>query len=243
MEKANMDALHIQKKIRAVTILIMCFLTFNIANAQVINNGLLKNYSKGGNSHSDVFHAITLHASFDCQSMPFLGLGYSCLQLSTKENNFTQESLTYNIGLKLDNKTISHNIIASIHANYIGKVNLNPLVYGLAFHFIAAPDMDDIPDNVNTNEYPGQLMSNLYIRPEIGISLPLKYDKKITSFLITYGYNIQTFWTRREIKNYKEQAETENLNKALIPYTSQGHHMVTMRLNFRIIPKNVRAYN
>lgn len=236
-----MDTLHIRGKNITILLLIMCFFAVYAANAQINNNGLYKNYSKTGNSYSDVFHGITINAAFDFQSMPFFGIGYTCLQFSTRSNRFTQENITYNIGLELGNSTISHNIIASVHANYIGKVDLNPFVYGLSLHFIAAPDIDEIPDNIETNEYPGQLMSNLYLRPEIGISLPLKYDKKTTYCLITYGYNIQTFWKRKEIANYKEATEISD-NK-LMPYTSQGHHMVTIRLNFRFIPKNTRAYN
>lgn len=136
-----MDASHIQKKTTVVSILIMCFLTFNIANAQIHRNGLFKNYSSEENNHSDVLHAITLHVAFDFKSMSFLGLGHSCLQLSTKKNRFPQESIPYHIGLKLGDNTISQNIIASIHANYIRELDINPFIYGLALHFKKHKDL------------------------------------------------------------------------------------------------------
>jgi hypothetical protein len=82
----------------------MCFFAINVVNGQINNNGLFKNYSKSGNSYSDVFHGITINAAFDCKSMPFFGIGYTCLQFSTRNNRFTQESITYNLGLELGNQ-------------------------------------------------------------------------------------------------------------------------------------------
>lgn len=224
-------------------ILIICMLSTLISPAQRRNNGIKINSSHGGNNYSEIFHAISIQTAYDIEAMPFFGVGYTCIQLSRRDNSFFQENICYNIGYHLKQSIISHNIIFSIYGNNLGSLNLNPFVYGIAFHFILAPDLDEIYDNFNTNEYPGQMMSNLYIRPEIGISLPLKYNKKVTSCILTYGYNFQTFWQREEIIKYKENLATiENNENTLMPYTSMNHHMVSLKLNFRIISKNSRVY-
>ncbi len=233
-----------RKKIISHLILIVFFISLlSTAISQGNKSGLVKIYLSYAKDYSAYFHNINLSAAFDIQTMPFFGLGYTIMKLADRDNRFIQGSISYNIGYHLKQSTISHNITASIHSNYITKVDLNPFVYGLTLHFMAISEADEVYDNLTTNEYPGALMSNFYIRPEIGLSLPLKYDKKITSCLITYGYNIQTFWNRNEIKKYKEDIKNnENIDNSFMPYTSKSHHMVTLKINFRIIPKKSRTY-
>ncbi|NLJ82466.1 MAG: hypothetical protein GX330_05005 [Bacteroidales bacterium] len=228
--------------LRGNVLIITCLLFFLSVSAQEYKSGVRKNYISGGNPYYETFHAISAQVAFDLSTMPFFGMGYTCMQLSHRGNDMIQENINYSAGFHLKHKDITHAVTVSVHSNHIHLLSLNPFVYGLALQFVSSKDHDDVYNNLNTNEYPGKLMSNVYIRPEVGFSIPLKQDKKITSCLITYGYGFQTFWKREEVKKYQEEVKEKNIDGSLTPYTSQNHHFVNVRLNFRIIPKNSRVY-
>lgn len=238
--------MYFKKKTKAVlnaNILIMiCLLLYSPVSAQKHVSGIKTNYLSGGNPYYETFHAISAQVAFDLSAMPFLGMGYTCMQLSHRGNDMIQENINYSAGYHIKQNEISHVVTVSVHSNHISLLNLNPFICGLALQFVASKDHDDVYNNLNTSEYPGKLMSNVYIRPEIGFSLPLRYDKKITSCLITYGYGFQTFWKREEIKKYQNDIKEKNIDGSLMPYTSQNHHFISVRLNFRIISKNSRVY-
>lgn len=232
------------KKIPFHFVLIIVFVSLlsNVVS-QRNRTGLVRSYSSSARDYSDIFHVIRLSTAFDAQTMPFFGLGYGVMKLGKRDSRFIQAGISYSIGYHLKQAIPSHNIVLSVHSNYISRLDLNPFTYGLSLHYMAVTDKDEVYDNLRTNEYPGNLMSNFYIRPEIGFSLPLRHDKKVTSCLITYGYNIQSFWDRNEIKKYKEDiANNENIDKTLMPYTSKSHHMIILRVNFRVVSKKARAY-
>ncbi len=220
-------------------ILILLIAFCNIANAQVNRKGLKNNYSKTGKSFALIRHGITGQLAYDAYKTPFIGVGYVSTQYFGIGNRFMQQSVTYHLGMQLDKfgkpheSAFIHNLIGTFHCSYIGTADLNPFIYGIAIHFTTAKDKNVYMDPSDYNTKKGEFMSNIYLRPEIGFAFPVKYaerteEKVPFTFMITYGYNVKLFMYRNELKEIEQGIESE----LTLPWTSQYHHMITMRFNF-----------
>lgn len=221
-------------------LVIITTIIFGTTDAQVNRSGLKHNYSKTGKSTAVIRHGITGQLSYDAGKVPFIGVGYSASQYFGIGNRFMQQSITYQIGLQTDilsdphQSGYIHNLIGTFHCSYIGTADLNPFIYGIALHFATAKDKNVYQDPSDYNTKKGEFMSNIYLRPEIGISFPFKYSAKTieklpVTFTLTYGYNIKLFMYRNELDEIDDNPELT------IPWTSINHHMITLRFNFNFV--------
>ncbi len=213
---------------------------YSIGNAQVNRSGLKNNYSKSGKSVAVIRHGITTQLSYDCGKTAFVGVGYSASQYFGIGNRFMQQSVIYQIGLQTDKlgdpyqSAYIHNLIGTFHCSYIGAVDLNPIIYGVAIHFATAKDKNVYQNLSDYNTLKGEYMSNIYLRPELGLSYPFKYSDKTkekvpVTFSLTYGYNFKLFMYRNELKEINALK-----SKLTAPWTSQYHHIITFRVNFNL---------
>ncbi|MDR1879105.1 MAG: hypothetical protein LBQ64_06035 [Bacteroidales bacterium] len=201
------------------------------------NRGGRKNtFSSLGKGHSYIRQGLTIHVGAGISAnlkqaisaVPMAGIGYVASQYYGIGNRFMQQSVTYQFGLGMDHGGYqTHNLIGTFHCSYIGKLDMNPFVYGLAMHFAYA-----------TKNEVSTAYANFYIRPEVGIAFPAQYADRTKSLqrvtaMITYGFNIRTFY------NYNPEME-EYIGKTdpLLPFTAMNHHVVTLRLNINF--SNIR---
>jgi hypothetical protein len=244
---------NISKKLFLLSLLISIIFSINTVEGQINRSKLRNNFSKSGKSVAVIRHGITTQLSYDYNTTPFIGIGYNASQYFGIGNRFMQQSITYQLGLqikKLGNPYQSafiHNLTASFHCTYIGTADLSPFLYGLTIHFATAKDTNVYEDPHDANTKKGEFMSNIYLRPEIGFTFPIKYsaktqERKPFTFSITYGYNIGLFMRRMELaKDEMELAkdEMERLKNEGIevdyPWTAKNHHILTLRFNFNFV--------
>lgn len=221
-------------------IFILVIIFCHTANAQINRTGFKNNYSKTGKSFALIRHGLTGQLAYDAYKTPFLGVGYVSTQYFGIGNRFMQQTVAYQLGLMIDKlgkpheSAFIHNIVGTFHCSYIGTTDLNPFIYGVAIHFATAKDKNVYMDPSDYNTKKGEFMSNIYLRPEIGLSFPVKYadrteEKVPFTFTITYGYSIKLFMYRNELKEIDKDSEMT------LPWTSQHHHMLTMRFNFNFV--------
>lgn len=223
-------------------IIILILITiFGTTNAQVNRSGLRNNYSKSGKSTAVIRQGLTVQLAYDCGKVPFIGIGYVTSQYFGIGNRFMQQSITYHLGLQTDilgnpnQSAYIHNLIGTFHCSYIGTNDLNPFIYGIAIHFATAKDKNVYINPSDYNTKKGEYMSNIYLRPELGIAYPFKYSSKTIeklpfTFTLMYGYNIRLFMYRNELN------EIENANSEFtLPWTSINHHLITLRFNFNFV--------
>lgn len=214
------------------------------------NRGKRKNnFSSIGRSHTYIRHGLTIHVGAgisaslkqSVSAVPMAGLGYTASQYYGISNRFMQQSITYQFGLGLDRGGYQvHNVVGTFHCSYIGSLDLNPFVYGIAMQFAYATPSE------RTIAY-----ANFYVRPEIGIAFPAQYAdrtkgiQRVTA-MITYGFNIRTFynhnmkmeeWIRATHANNNDpissQANT-TVEDVVLPWTAMNHHVITVRLNINL---------
>ena len=221
----------------------------NESFAQSNRKGKKNTFSTLGKSFSFIRHGITFHVgggiSANLQQsltgVPMAGIGYVASQYYGVGNRFMQQSVTYQFGLGLDNGGYqTHNAVATFHCSYIGSLDMNPFVYGVAmqFAYMTKNTISPVP------------YSNFYVRPEIGIAFPAQYRdrtqgiQRVTA-MITYGFNIKTFYNfNRRMEEYQRAANAEgkivNPDDIKYPWTAMNHHVITVRLNVNL--GNIREY-
>ncbi|MDR0368736.1 MAG: hypothetical protein LBH82_06315 [Bacteroidales bacterium] len=206
--------------------------------------GKRNNFSVGGRNMTFIRHGLTIHAGAGVSArldqavsiVPMAGLGYVASQYYGVGNRFMQQSVTYQMGLGMDHGGYQvHNAIGTFHCSYIGGIDLNPFVYGIALQFAYATK------NNISNAY-----SNFYIRPEIGIAFPAQYkhrtkDIQRVTAMITYGFNIKTFYNYNPKMEREEYLGTDPAEKDVIyPFTAMCHHVITVRMNINF--GNIREF-
>lgn len=235
---------NISKKLFFLPILFSIIFSINTVEGQMNRSKLKNNFSKSGKSVAVIRHGITTQLTYDYRTTPFLGIGYNASQYFGIGNRFMQQSITYQLGFQLKKlgdpyqSAFIHNLTASFHCTYIGTTDLSPFIYGLTIHFATAKDTNVYEDPSDANTKKGEYMSNIYLRPEIGLTFPFKYstktqEKKPFTFSITYGYNIRLFMKRNEL-NKLEEYENEGI-KVDYPWTAKNHHILTLRFNFNFV--------
>ena len=236
---------YLQKSSSKVTVLLIVTLFFSFqfldANgyAQVNRKKQTHNFSSLGMREARIRHGITVNfgagISANLQQalsiVPMVGIGYCAAQYYGVGNRFMQQSVTYQLGVGMDKEGYYvHNLVGTFHCSYIGTLDLNPFIYGIAMQF--AYYRGDI--------YFERAFANFYLRPEVGISFPFKYKMRTMEVLrvtgsLTYGFNIKT--------NYSFTGDDPSCKKnqnqeVVIPWTAMNHHVVTLRLNINL--KNQR---
>ena len=219
----------------------------NKAYGQSNRKGQKNSFSSLGKSHSFIRHGITFHLGGgisarlkqSISAVPMVGLGYVASQYYGVGNRFMQQSVTYQFGLGMDNGGYqTHNAVGTFHCSYIGSLDMNPFVYGIALQFAYMTKNDISP-----------AYSNFYIRPEIGIAFPAQYAhrtqgiQRVTA-MITYGFNIKTFYNfNSKMEEYQRLAASGkevDPNSIKYPWTAMNHHVITVRLNINL--GNIREY-
>jgi hypothetical protein len=217
-----------------VVALLASVVMYNDASAQVNRSKQKHNFSSIGKRYATIRHGITLHVSGALGAnlkqpmmvVPSGGIGYVATQYYGIANRFMQQSITYQFGYGIMPETFMvHNLVGTFHCSYLGTLDLNPVVYGIALQFAFADKSKTIKHTY----------ANFYVRPEIGIALPVSYAarsrevSRVTA-MITYGFNVKTFW------NYNPVNEGFSIDaKGLTyPWTAMCHHVITVRINFNI---------
>ena len=223
-----------------VVILFAAQVLENDLYAQSNRRGKQNAFSTGRKSFSYIRHGLTINAGAGISAkldqaisvVPMAGLGYVASQYYGVGNRFMQQSLTYQFGMGLDHGGYQvHNAVGTFHCSYIGGWDLNPFIYGIALQFAYATE--------STISKP---YSNFYVRPEIGIAFPAQYrhrtkDIQRVTAMITYGFNIKTFYNFNPDMEIYQGVEPENI---IYPFTAMCHHVVTVRLNINL--GNIREY-
>jgi len=234
-----------------IFLLVMAFLCIqtidNEAYGQSNRGGKKHSFSIVGKNHVYIRHGITIQVGCgisanlkqSVSAVPMAGIGYVASQYYGTGNRFMQQSITYQFGMGLDNGGYqTHNAIGTFHCSYIGSVDLNPFVYGIALQFAYMTKNNISP-----------AYSNFYIRPEIGIAFPAQYKDRTKSIqrvtaMITYGFNIKTFYNfNLPMEQYQIEATTGKKVKPediKYPWTAMNHHVVTVRLNINL--GNIREF-
>jgi len=241
----------VMQKSTAIFLLLIVFLSVqtldNNVYGQTNRKGKRNTFSAVGKNHTFIRHGLTIHVgggisaslSQPLSAVPMVGIGYVASQYYGVANRFMQQSVTYLFGIGFnDGGFQTHNAIGTFHCSYIGGVDLNPFVYGIALHYAYA---------TKNNAYPYPY-SNFYIRPEIGIAFPAKYgdrtkDVQRVTAMITYGFNIRTFYNYNIDMEKWKQDPNSDLKKDedfKRPFTAMNHHVVTVRLNINL--GNIREF-
>ncbi|MCL2132131.1 MAG: hypothetical protein FWH36_06755 [Lentimicrobiaceae bacterium] len=229
------------KLIVLLTVTVFLSLQFSDADlyAQSNRKKQKNNFSSIGKREARIRHGIALNfgagLSANLQQpmsiVPTIGMGYCAAQYYGVGNRFMQQTVTYQLGYGLANGGyIVHNLAGTFHCSYIGTLDLNPFIYGIAMQFAYYGG-----DRHFTSPY-----ANFYIRPEIGFAFPFKYKvrteevQRVTGSL-TYGFNIKT--------NYSFNENDPNCvpgkdGEVILPWTAMNHHVITLRLNINL--KNMR---
>jgi hypothetical protein len=233
------DSLKIIRKglgIFSLIVLFICIQTVeNSALAQSNRRGKRNSFSNVGKSFTYIRHGLTFHLGGgisarlkqSVSAVPMGGIGYVASQYYGVGNRFMQQSITYQFGLGLSGSGYqTHNIVGTFHCSYIGSLDMNPFVYGVALHYVyATPEVTD-----------GTAYSNFYIRPEIGIAFPAQYSDRTKSIqrvtaMITYGFNIRTFYNYNPKMEEYKGITPENIK---YPWAAMNHHVVSIRLNINL---------
>ena len=243
--------LKVMKKSTSLFLFFIVFLgvqTLNInAYGQTNRKGQKHSFSTMGRNHTFIRHGLTIHLGSgisarlkqSVSAVPMGGIGYVASQYYGVGNRFMQQSITYQFGLGLsDGGYQTHNVVGTFHCSYIGKLDLNPFIYGIALQFIYATESKISPS-----------YSNFYVRPEIGIAFPAQYKDRTKSIqrvtaMITYGFNIRTFYNfNPDMDKFKTSAnlqQTTAKEDVIYPWTAMNHHVVTVRLNINL--GNIREF-
>ena len=246
MHSKYINMKNISKNLFFIPFLFSLIILTHDAIGQVNRSGKKHNYSITGKSFAVIRHGITAQATYGLLQTPFIGIGYNASQYFGIGNRFMQQSFTYQLGLQLNKlgdayqSAYIHSLIASFHCSYIGTVDLSPLIYGISIQFATGKDTNvyQFQSDAQTNK--GEYMSNIYLRPELGLSFPMKYsvktkERKSFTFSVTYGYNIGLFMRRMELaKNELQELESQGVNVDY-PWTSLNHHIITLRFNFNFV--------
>ena len=235
----------LQRSSRKLTVLLTVTLFFSFlflgANlqAQVNRKKQSNNFSTIGKRETRIRHGIALNfgAGFSANLeqplsiVPTVGVGYCAAQYYGVGNRFMQQSVTYQLGIGLANGGyMVHNVVGTFHCSYVGALDLNPFIYGIALQFA----------HYKGDSYFKRSYGNFYIRPEIGFGFPFKYSVRTMEVVrvsgsLTYGFNIKTNYNFVE----SDPACVKGANNAVIlPWTAMNHHVVTLRLNINL--KNQR---
>ncbi len=207
----------------------------NNAYGQSNRKGKKNNFSSIGKSFTYIRHGLTFNFGAGISAslkqpvsvVPMVGIGYVASQYYGVGNRFMQQSITYQFGLGFsDGGYQTHNLVGTFHCSYIGSLDMNPFVYGIALQFAYATKSDI------SSGY-----SNFYVRPEVGIAFPAQYSDRTKSIqrvtaMITYGFNIRTFYNYNpEMQEYQENQPEADVT---YPWTAMNHHVVTVRLNINL---------
>ncbi|MDR1180800.1 MAG: hypothetical protein LBL13_02320 [Bacteroidales bacterium] len=237
------DSLKIIRKGFGIFSLIVLFISIqtleNSALAQSNRRGKKNNFSNVGKHFTYIRHGLTFHLGGgisarlkqSVSAVPMIGLGYVASQYYGVGNRFMQQSVTYQFGIGLGGSGFqTHNVTGTFHCSYIGGLDLNPFVYGIALHYLyATPEVSK-----------GTAYSNFYVRPEIGIAFPAQYSDRTKSIqrvtaMITYGFNIRTFYNYNpDMEAKKEEYKDTDPKDIKYPWAAMNHHVVTIRLNINL---------
>lgn len=203
-------------------------------------------FSSLGMREARIRHGITLNFGMGFSAnleqplsyVPTVGVGYCAAQYYGVSNRFMQQSVTYQLGVGMDKGGyFVHNLVGTFHCSYIGSLDLNPFIYGVAMQF-AFYQGDDYYRYLDGGNRTATYM-NFYLRPEVGIAFPFKYKMKTLEVMrvtgsLTYGFNIKTNYSFTE----SDPAVVRNNGKVMLPWTAMNHHVATLRLNINL--KNQR---
>jgi len=224
-----------------VAVMAFCFLQVFDAEtyAQANRKKQLNNFSSIGKREARIRHGIafnlgmSLSADLDqpLSMVPTAGVGYCASQYYGIGNRFMQQSVTYQLGYGLAHGGyLVHNLTGTFHCSYIGALDLNPFIYGMAMQFAYYGG-----DNYFRNSF-----ANFYLRPEIGIAFPIRYHVRTAEVLritgsFTYGFNIKTVYN---FEKNDPAVVRPNPETIYLPWTAMFHHVLTLRLNINL--KNQR---
>ena len=231
----------LQKSSRKLTVLLTVTLVFSFVffsadlQAQTNRKKQSNNFSSIGKREARIRHGLALNFGAGLSAnleqpmslVPMVGAGYCAAQYYGVGNRFMQQSVTYQFGMGLSNGGyFVHNLVGTFHCSYIGSLDLNPFIYGIALHFAQYKG-----DDYFTRPY-----ANFYIRPEIGLSFPFKYKVRTMEVLrvsgaLTYGFNIKTNYSFKE----DDPACIKKNNTVILPWTAMNHHVITLRLNINMV--------
>ncbi len=227
----------LNKNIAAILFVLLLF--SSTLQAQVNRSGLRNNHSKTGKSVAVIRHGITAQITYDVGGVPFAGVGFNTSQYFGIGNRFMQQSVLYQIGIQpnkfgkdgLEDPFV-HSVLGTFHCSYLGTTDLSPLLYGIVLQFATAKDKYVLQDVRDRHTHKGEYMSNIYLRPELGIAYPFRYSSKTkeklpVTFSLTYGYNFKLFMRRKDDVRGKNPEDE-------IPWTASDHHMITLRFNFNL---------
>ncbi|MDR1793351.1 MAG: hypothetical protein LBR36_07935 [Bacteroidales bacterium] len=220
-----------------MVVVMVSFLCSLEVSAQVNRKKKNNNFSSIGMRSSTIRHGVTLHVGGGLGAntkqpmmiVPAAGVGYVASQYYGVGNRFMQQSITYQLGYGVTPETfLVHNLVGTFHCTYIGKADLNPFIYGIALQFAYAG---------KSNKTFTRAYSNFYVRPEIGIALPVNYKSRtkevsLVTAMITYGFNIRTYW---KFKPENEGYASTLPNAVQYPWTAMCHHVITVRINFNLL--------
>jgi len=210
--------------------------------AQVNRKKKSHNFSSLGMREARIRHGITLNVGSGLSAnleqplsiVPTVGIGYCASQYYGVGNRFMQQTVTYQLGIGLaglaNNSYVVHNLIGTFHCSYIGSLDLNPFIYGVAIQFAVK----------ESDKYFNRAYANFYLRPEVGLAFPIKYKVRREEVLrvtgsLTYGFNIKTNY----LFTPSNPACVPGPNGEIyLPWTAMNHHVVTFRLNINL--KNQR---
>ncbi len=204
-------------------------------SGQVNRRNHKNNFSSLGKSTAVIRHGLTVQALAYVSDnfKPFaptlaIGIGYSATQYYGVGNRFMQQSVTYALGLNINRRqdNLIHSLTGTFHCSFLGNIDLNPFIYGVALSVVYSPKTQ-----MSDNKY-NEASANFYIRPEIGLSFPANYRKRTREVhrltgSVTYGFNIGTFYNTFN-RDYAEKTG----NSIYEPFTYRNHHTITVRLNF-----------
>jgi len=197
------------------------------------------NFSSIGMREARIRHGITVNFGAGLSAnleqplsiVPMIGLGYCAAQYYGVGNRFMQQTVTYQLGIGMDKGGyFAHNLVGTFHCSYLGTLDFNPFIYGIAMQFAY----------YGGDRYFESAYVNFYLRPEVGIAFPFKYKMRTLEVLrvtgsLTYGFNVKTVYsfTPDDPACVKDQNQT-----VFIPWTAMNHHVITLRLNISL--KNQR---
>ena len=224
-----------------LTVTVLFSFLFLDANlyAQTNRKKQSNNFSTIGKREARIRHGIALNFGAGVSAnleqplslVPTVGVGYCAAQYYGVGNRFMQQTVTYQLGIGLANGSyMVHNVVGTFHCSYIGSLDLNPFIYGIAMQF----------SHYGGDSYYTRPYANFYVRPEIGFAFPFKYKVRTMEVLrvsgaITYGFNIKTDYGFSE---EDPACVKSNDGSIILPWTAMNHHVITLRLNINL--KNQR---
>lgn len=238
-----MNKTHCFKRINSKTIVfatVTLFFFFQVldtdAYAQANRKKQTNSFSSIGKREARIRHGIAFNLGASLSAnlkqplsiVPALGVGYCASQYYGVGNRFMQQTVTYQIGYGLAHGNyLVHNLVGTFHCSYIGALDLNPFIYGVAMQFAY----------YGGDDYFKRAYANFYLRPEIGIAFPFRYQVRTAEVLritgsLTYGFNIKTYYS---FKENDPAVVPPDLGKIYLPWTAMNHHVLTLRLNINLV--------